>query len=388
MIYRTLGKTGLEVSVLGFGCLRLPELPAGSGRQGADDARAVPLLRRAFELGVNYFDTGWGYMNEDSQRVLGQAVAPFRDRVILTNKMPLYLVKKPDDFWYFLERELELMQTDHLDILMFHQLGERFWNQTVVPLGLVRLAEQAKARNLIRHIGFSFHDRPDYMKVLVDTGVFEAVLCQYNLIDQTNADAMAYAREKGLGVLTMGSAGAGNISVGGDAFRAKFPLTPARTATELALRFVWGNPNVDVALSGMENLAMLEENAAAAARADEIPPKEAEQVGAAARNLIGGSRMADFYCTACRYCDVCPRGVRPFMTIRPYNYWKIWGMEDTALADYRALGSDVWTGAKPEDCISCGKCRSYCPQGIDIPAVLAEADAAFKKLTADRGKQA
>ena len=378
MEYRTLGKTGLKVSRLGFGCLRLPETKNGEQNR-VDDSRAIPLLRRAFELGVNYYDTGWGYVNGDSQRALGAAFHDVRDQVILVNKMPLYAVKKKDDFWYFLDQELQLMQTDYLDILMFHQVGERYWN-LMLQHDFLELAQRAKEQGIIRHIGFSFHDRPEFMQTVIDSGIMEVVLCQYNLIDRTNEAMITKAHEQGLGVVTMGSVGAGNISAGGDAFLKLFPQSQAKTASELALRFVYGHPHVDCALSGMENLTMLEENVATMEHAASITPEETQSVRAKAAEIIAASPLSNLYCTACRYCDVCPKGIRPFMTIRPYLFWKVWGLKETALADYRQLGTDVWTGAKSTECINCGKCAKYCPQRIPIPEILREANEAFQAV--------
>lgn len=378
MEYRTLGKTGLKVSRLGFGCLRLPETREGEQNR-VDDERAIPLLRRAFDMGVNYYDTGWGYVNGDSQRALGAAFHDVREQVILVNKMPLYAVKKQDDFWRFLEKELEIMNTDYLDMLMFHQVGERYW-ELMKKFDFLTLAQQAKDQGLIRHIGFSFHDRPEFMQTVIDSGIFEAVLCQYNLIDRTNEEMISRAREQGLGVVTMGSVGAGNISAGGDDFLRLFPESRAKTASELALRFVCGHPDVDCALSGMENLEMLEENFASVERSADITKEETQAVRAAAERIISVSPLSKLYCTACRYCDVCPKGIRPFMTIRPYLFWKVWGLEKTALADYKQLGSDEWTGACSTECVNCGKCATYCPQRIPIPEILRKANEEFQTL--------
>ena len=378
MEYRTLGKTGLKVSRLGFGCLRLPETRK-DGKACVDDERAIPLLRRALSLGINYYDTGWGYVNGDSQRALGTAFHEVRDQVILVNKMPLYAVKKKDDFWKYLEQELELMQTDYLDILMFHQVGERYWN-LMQSFDFLTLAQQAKERGLIRHIGFSFHDRPEFMQTVIDSGVFEVVLCQYNIIDRTNEEMISKAREQGLGVVTMGSVGAGNISAGGDEFLQLFPDSPAKTASELALRFVCGHPDVDCALSGMENLEMLEENFASVERAANITSEEVQSIRTAAKQIISASPLSKLYCTGCRYCDVCPKGIRPFMTIRPYLFWKVWDLKQTALADYKQLGTDEWTGACSTECVNCGKCAMYCPQRIPISDILRQANEEFQSL--------
>ena len=115
MVYKELGNTGKKVSVLGFGGLRLPS-KITQNKEIVDDEKAFPLLTEAVKMGINYFDTGWGYVNEDSQRAIGHALKPYRDNIYLSNKLPLYLTEKPDDFWRYLDKELELRPS-----------GKRYW---------------------------------------------------------------------------------------------------------------------------------------------------------------------------------------------------------------------------------------------------------------------
>ncbi|NLG38171.1 MAG: aldo/keto reductase [Clostridiales bacterium] len=375
MKYRLIPRAAKRISILGVGGLRLPKTVC-NGREMVDDDRAFPLLQEAVRLGVNYFDTGWGYINEDSQRAIGHALRENRDRVYLANKLPLYLTKEPDDFWRFLERELRLMDTDHIDFFHFHMVGRAFW-QKILDFRLIDAAERAKAKGLIDHICFSFHDVPDLMREMIDTGAFDSLLCQYNLVDQGNAAMMRYARERGMGVMVMGPNAGGNIAAGGDALLQKYPRSPAKTATELAMRFVWGNPDVDCALSGVESLEMLRENAGYAERANTVPADEWNHVREVTSGMLEISQMKDTYCTGCRYCDVCPLGIRPFVTLMAYNRWKIWGLEAGARSAYAEIGRDPWQGKSPVGCVGCGKCRNYCPQKIDIPSALRRATADF-----------
>ncbi len=371
MKFKELGKTGVKVSVLGFGGLRLPSR-GDRDSEVVDDEKAFPLIQKAAELGVNIFDTGWGYINEDSQRALGHALKPFREQVYLSNKLPLYLTKKPDDFWVYLAKELQLMDTDYIDLFHFHMVGRAFWEK-IKNFKLIDLAERAKAKGLIKHIGFSFHDIPELMKEMVDTGAFEMLICQYNMIDQDNEAVMQYARDKGVGIIVMGPTAGGNISDGGDEFLKKFPESPAKTATELAMRFVWSNPSVDCALSGIQNLEMLKENVASASKYDEITQDERIYMKKVINETFEIPKLQAGLCTGCRYCDVCPKGVRPFVTIVAYNRWKVWGLERGARQNYKLIGKDPWQGVSPDECIKCGKCSRYCPQKLDIPAILERA---------------
>ena len=376
MEYRMIPRSGTAVSRLGFGGLRLP-VTKRNGVEKVDDELAFPLLRAAAAGGINYFDTGWGYVNEDSQRAMGEALHDIREQVLFSNKLPLYLTEKPDDFWRFLDRELELMQTDYIDFFHFHMVGKAFWKK-ILDFRLLDFAEEAKSKGMIRNICFSFHDVPSLMKEMIDTDVFDSLLCQYNLVDQGNEQMMAYARSRGMGVMVMGPNAGGNIAAGGNAFLSRYPDSPARTATELAMRFVWGNSDVDCALSGMENMEMLEENLGYAEAAAGITEEEWNYVRETTDRQFQISQLKETYCTGCRYCDVCPLGIRPFVTITAYNRWKIWGLEEGARQSYRMIGVDPWQGKSPEDCIGCGTCSGYCPQHIDIPTVLHAAVKSFQ----------
>lgn len=367
MVYRELGSTGKKVSVLGFGGLRLPQRNI-NGRDYVDDERAFPLLEAAVEAGINYFDTGWGYIDEDSQRAMGRALSPYRDRVYIANKLPLYLTYRQEDFWKYLDAELAMMD-GYIDFFHFHMVGREFW-QKILDLKLIEQAERAKAKGLIGHICFSFHDVPELMREMVDTGAFEALLCQYNMVDQGNEAMMEYARDRGVGVLVMGPTAGGNISQGGEEFLRRFPGSPAKSATELAMRFVWANRSVDCALSGMESMEMLRENVAAAEGYEGIEPEERRYMKEIIEETLSISKLRDISCSGCRYCNVCPLGIKPFVTITAYNRWKVWGLEKGARQSYAMIGVDPWQGEDPGKCLSCGKCKKYCPQKIDIPAVL------------------
>lgn len=375
MEYRVIPKTNIKVSRLGFGGLRLPTVIV-NGQERVNDELAIPLLQEAYKSGINYFDTGWGYINEDSQRAIGEALNGVRDKVLFSNKLPLYLTDKPEDFWKFLNKELEIMKTDYIDFFHFHMVGKAFWEK-ILKFKLLDFAEQAKSKGLIRNICFSFHDVPLLMKEMIDTDVFDSLLCQYNLVDQGNADMMAYAHKKNVGVMVMGPNAGGNIAAGGDAFLSKYKETFAKTSTELAMRFVWGNENVDCALSGIENSDMLNENLSYLKNSESLTKKEWDYIKQITEDQLQISQLSHTYCTGCRYCDVCPIGIRPFVTITAYNRWKIWGLEEGARNSYKMIGIDPWQGKDPGGCIGCGKCSRYCPQHIDIPAVLKSAVASF-----------
>ena len=180
MQYITLGKTGLKVSRLGFGCMRLPM----KTQSEVDRDLAIPMLHRGVELGITYFDTAVGYCSGDSQRVLGEAMEGMRDRIIISTKNHHYDKNDKKGWWKNLEDSLERIRTDHIDIYNYHGMNfERFESAVDGEDGLYREVLKAKELGMIRHICHSFHGTLESLKKCIDTGQFEVVTLQYNLLD-------------------------------------------------------------------------------------------------------------------------------------------------------------------------------------------------------------
>ena len=378
MIYRDFGNTGIRISVLGFGCMRLPMIQK-NGEMAVNDELAVPLLQRAVELGVNFFDTAWFYCNNDSQRAVGAALRPVRDKVYISTKLPLFLVQKSQDFDDYLERSLEQMGLDYLDFNHFHGLTYQTWKEKILPLKLIDRAENAKAKGLIRHLSFSFHGDADKMGELIDTGAFSSILGQYNLVDRRNEEVFTYAKSKGVGTAVMGPLMGGNLTDGGDAFLERM-RSSASSAAEMGLRFVWSHPSVNVALSGMSSLQQLEENAKYTDKADSIPPEERQNILDRGQAL---TELNDLYCTGCRYCNVCPNDIRPDRIFQLYIQHNVWGLDDAVIRHLSNKGPRG-PGADPSLCSECGDCAARCPQKIDIPAELRRVWPVLQELNSEK----
>lgn len=363
MIYREFGKSGIKLSALGFGTMRLPEIQDGDTWR-VDDDTACSLIREAYDNGINYFDTAWGYCHYDGQRAVGKAIAPFRDKVYLSTKLPLWSLEDPQDFWKYLMTALERLDTGYIDFYHFHALNRDLWKK-VLDLKLLDKMERALSLGLIRHLSFSFHDEPHILKEIADTGMFESLLCQYNLIDRSNEEAMAYAKSKGMGIVVMGPLGGGNIVSGGRDFVSKFTDEDI-PASELGLRFVLGNPSVTCALSGMASLDELKENLDIVNRLGSSAQNDWAHLAESTDEI---KKLSDLYCTGCGYCEVCPKGIIPASIFKSYNFSKVWGLSKVAASRVTNLGKDG-ASALPDECMSCRKCAELCPQKIDIPSEL------------------
>ena len=363
MQYTPFGNTGVQVSRLGFGSMRLPMITVGEKRV-VDEDRAIAMIHRAFELGVNYIDTALFYCDGLSEIAVGKALKGWRDKVTLSTKYPF-----DPGFRETLELQLKKLDTDHIDFYHFHGIGNSFFTHERREEA-VNGALKAKEEGLIRHLSFSFHDKPEVMIKLIDLGIFSSVLCQYNLLDRANEEVLAYAKSKGLGTVVMGPIGGGRISGMPPQVAQRFGVE-VKSSVELALRFVMTNPNVDVTLSGMSTLEQVEQNAAIASNV--TPLSETEMQGIADA-LEENKRMSDLYCTGCNYCAPhCPQGIVIPKIFQLMNYHRVYGITDFAREQYKGIGSVAWDkGHKADECIECGVCEDYCPQKLDIRKQLKE----------------
>lgn len=365
MQYRKFGKLNVQVSALGFGCMRLPVIDGKSGN--IDQAEATRMIRRAIDQDVNYIDTAYGYHEKTSEIAVGKALQDgYREKVNLATKLPVWLVNESDDFDRLLNEQLGKLQTDHIDFYLMHALNRNSWKK-VVDLGLLKRAEAARADGRVRHIGFSFHDNLETFKEIVD-GYEGWDFCQiqYNYMDienQAGTEGLRYAAEKGLGVVVM------EPLLGGKLARSIPAIEPIwdtaaekRSPADWALQWLWDQPEVSVVLSGMSTMQQVEENLASAAKSNPCA-LEAEELAVigAVRDQI--RQLSPIPCTKCEYCLPCPNGVNIPRNFEVYNEGVMYNDPDGARRAYKMWISD---DSKAANCIQCQECESKCPQKIAI----------------------
>jgi predicted aldo/keto reductase-like oxidoreductase len=340
------------------------------GTEEVDEDLSVSLLRRAFELGVNYVDTAWGYVGGRSESVVGKAIKGWRGRVRVSTKYPLWESKSRDDFRVVLEKQLKRLDLDYVDFYHLHGLDLAKWNDVVMPQHLLDEMAKAMDEGLIRFASFSFHDKPEVMRQFVDTGYFSSVLCQYNLLDRANEDAMAYAAAKGLGVAVMGPLGGGRLAVPVDYLHGA--VSADRGTPEVALRFVLSNHNVCCALSGMNTMEQVERNAAVATEGRPLSEFEMAEV----RNIMDSrKRLGEMYCTGCKYCMPCPSEVNIPVCLESLIHHRVYGFTDFAAMRYNLIGGPWVEGKQADECVDCGQCETKCPQKVSIRRHLREVHA-------------
>lgn len=375
MQYRNVPKNGDLLSILGFGCMRLP---IADGK--IDEARAIRQIRQAIDQGVNYLDTAWPYHGGTSEPLLGKALKDgYRERVKLATKLPSWMIKTRADMDRFLAAQLKKLDTERIDYYLLHTLNGPLWD-TLEGLGGIDFLRQAKKDGRIVNAGFSFHGLADDFSRIVDAYPWEICQIQYNFLDQKNQAGTAgleYAAAKGLGVIVMEPLRGGNLglatappAVGAIWNEAATRRTPA----EWALRWVWNRREVTVVLSGMNEEAHIAENLAIAdsVRADALTREELALVERVARKY---RELMKVGCTGCGYCMPCPSDVSIPVCFETYNNMHMFGNQEAVKFSYAMRMSGILADGKPKfasQCVECGECLDKCPQRIPIPELLAQ----------------
>ncbi len=371
MQYRQYADTDIMLSALGFGAMRLP----------GDDDFAIECMRHALELGVNFIDTAPGYRGGSdreagsSERLVGRAIkAVPRGQVYISTKNATG-APSPQGWREGLETSLRNLDTDYID---FYQLIHGMTWETYETRFRPNAWEEAlrvRDEGLVRHFSFSSHDTPENIIKLLETGIFESCIIQYNLLDRKNEPVIDYAREHKISVLVMGPVGGGRLGMRSE--RLESVLSGTASTPELALRFVLANPGVTCALSGMNTIEMIDENVATVSREELL---SGEEKAAIADALEENRRLADLYCTGCNYCMPCPQNVGIPQIFAAMNLHRVWGLTETAKAHYARLGPDSRSGLLQADaCVECGQCEDKCPQNIPIIEQLKESHEALSE---------
>lgn len=364
MNYRDFGKTGEKISALGFGCMRFPEYQQDE-KHFVDQDKVDEMLSYAYNNGVNYFDTAPYYCNSNSEAAVGRAVKSFRDKILISTKCPLGNGLDADGYRKNLETSLKRLDTDYIDFYHFWGINRNSFDNIMLSSNLLEAALKAKEEGLIRHISFSFHDHPSAIKHIIDTseerGVkMESMLCQYNLLDRSNEEMIRYANQKGIGTIAMGPVGGGRLAAPTDLYT-KLTGKPSIATYELAFKFCLGNPDLNCALSGMQNLDMVQKNIALASDTTAFSGEEWEKLGSAMEEI---KRFSELYCTGCKYCQPCPAEINIPRIFEMWTYYNVYGLKDHAkkmMAEYIKKGGKTFS-----DCLDCGECEEKCPQHLEI----------------------
>ncbi|MFT8314116.1 MAG: aldo/keto reductase [Clostridium sp.] len=385
MLYRKYGKTNENVSILGFGCMRLPII--GGDRTKIDEEKAIEMIHYAIDKGVNYIDTAYPYHGNGRERggqsepFVGRALKDgYREKVNLATKLPSWLIKTREDMDKYLNEQLERLQTDRIDFYLVHSLNTGTW-ENLKKLGINEFLDSAIKDGRIRYAGFSFHDRLPLFKEIVDYYDWSFCQIQYNYLDenyQAGREGLEYAANKGLGIAIMEPLRGGKIvkSLPDKAVSAFNEADVKRSPAEWALRWVWNHPEVSVVLSGMNVMDNINENIRVAneAKANSLTEKELAIIDKV-KNAF--EERIKVNCTACEYCMPCPSGVNIPKNFTIYNEYSLFVNPETE-KELKTRYSSLKPEERASKCVACGKCESHCPQAIKIRQELKNVVAVFQ----------
>jgi predicted aldo/keto reductase-like oxidoreductase len=369
MKHRTLGKTGISVSALGFGAMRLPTLT--KSESDIDQSQATAMIRHAIDSGVNYVDTAYVYHGGQSEAAVGKALAEgYREKVHLATKLPVWSVESTADCDRLFDEQLARLETDCVDFYLLHCLQQASWPK-MRDVGVLDWAEKARAKGRIRYLGFSFHDTFELFQKIVDAYDWSICQIQYNYICedvQAGMRGLEYAAAKGLGVVVMEPLFGGTLAVPPKPVQEIWDRAGGRSAVDMALRWVWNKPEVSLVLSGMSSMEQVRQNLASAARSGvgTLKPDDMELIG---RVRDAYSELSPIPCTKCGYCTPCPHGVNIPQNFELSNQAAVLAGNSAVLC--RNLYFSLSESEKAAACQECGLCEEHCPQQIPIREKLA-----------------
>ena len=370
MIYKDF--QGMKLSALGMGCMRLPVV---NGDDAVVDQAAVEkMVALAMERGVNYYDTAWGYHAGHSEEAIGRALAAYpREQFCLADKFPGYDLSNMGKVQEIFEAQLKKCQVSYFDFYLFHNVCEMNIDYYLDPqYGILPYLLEQKQNGRIRHLGFSCHGTLPVLKRFLEAYGQHMEFCQLQLnyidwIFQGGTEKVALLEQYGIPVWVMEPLRGGRLARLSEQEAAVLrDLNPQRPIPAWAFRFLQRIPSVVVTLSGMSDLAQLRDNLDTFETDEPLTEQEWERV------LALGKEMTDpqaLNCTACHYCvSHCPQGLDIPHLLALYNEHRFTGGGFIAPMALSAIAPDK----QPSACVGCRSCEAVCPQQLKISEAMAD----------------
>ena len=360
-------RLGVEISQLGFGAMRLPTLD--NGKINWEDS--AKMVDRAYEAGVNYFDTAYPYHNGESQVFLGETLKKYpRESFHYATKLPTWMINSKQAMVDIFNEQFGNCRVDYFDFYMIHGLGEDRYN-LIDQHDIYNYLIEQKNAGRIKFLGFSYHGNYETFKRLFDNYKWDFAMIQYNYVDDIMLETGKFydiMAEHDVPCMVM------------EPIRGSYLANPPQEALDelqnfegekyspaaWALRWCRDKPNTTVTISGMSNMEQVEENIRTFAQSPEKLTEAESTMLARARDIMLSIKTIP--CTYCGYCMDCPTGVDIPRVFEVYNQYKLFPNEFRAGIGYGKLVRD---GKGFDRCTGCGVCSPLCPQNIDIPANLA-----------------
>lgn len=368
MIYRDF--QDIKLSGLGLGMMRLPVIDGNDGM--IDEAAASEIINYAYQNGVNYFDTAWGYHNGNSELIAGKYLSKYpRDTYYLASKFPGYDNSNMPKVKEIFERQLEKCRTPYFDFYLFHNVYEGNIDDYLNPeFGILDYLLEQKKNGRIKHLGFSAHGSTDVIRRFLDAYGEHMEFCQLqvNYMDwhfQNAKEKVEMIQKAGIPVWVMEPLRGGKLAKASDEMTKQLnDMRPEETVPAWAFRFLQAIPGVTMVLSGMSNMEQIKANIATW---QEDKPLSQEEFDRLVDLIDEETRKGGLPCTACHYCTShCPKELPIPELIALYNEHKITGGGFLAPMAIGSMPKDK----QPASCIGCRSCEEVCPQQIKISEMM------------------
>lgn len=373
MLYREITKDKVKVSQLGFGCMRFPVLEKDNAR--IDEEKAIEMVRYAIDHGVNYIDTAYNYHGGNSEDLVKKALADgYREKVVIADKLPVWLTDTYEDFEAKLDEQLERLGTDTIDFYLLHSLYRKTWDK-IKELDVFSFLDEAKKKGKIKYAGFSFHDEYPVFEEILNSYDWDFCQIQLNYLDteyQAGLKGLQAAYDKGISVVIMEPLKGGKLSYVPKDIQEVFANAETKqTPSAWAFSYLWDRPEVSVVLSGMSTMEQVKENIETASRAGVGHFSQVEKDRIEEAKTIYKARV-QVGCTSCEYCMPCPVGVNIPGNFELFNNAFVYELKEENQERYKKFQEEKKDASQ---CVECGNCEKICPQHLPVIEDLKRADA-------------
>ena len=346
-----------STSMLGFGAMRLPTLTDDN----IDEMKARQIIEKAYELGVNYFDTGWFYHNYNGEKFLGSVLKQYeRKSYYIATKMPTWEVNDVDQISEIFNKQLINCQVNYFDFYLLHCVNENTFNSVEM---IYSYLISKKKDGYIHNLGFSFHGSPELLEKLLNQYDWDFVQIQLNYIDWRDSKADLQYRilsQREMPIIVMEPVRGGELAtLNQECIGILRKANRDSSVASWAIRYILALPGILTILSGMSNIDQVIDNVNTVNENRVLSMNEQKVIEKVVQKYKNSLLIP---CTGCGYCLVCHNGVAIKKIFKAYNKYIISGNRIEFNASYYSLRDDEMLN----NCQQCSRCLNYCPQKIDI----------------------